>query len=176
MIDKNILRNKYREIRKNIKSKEKKDNKIFKLLISLPEINKADLILIYASNDEEISTREIIDFYMGKKRIACPKVVGDDIIFYEITDKSQLQSGCFDILEPICDLKIEKSDFKNSICVVPAICFDLNGFRIGYGKGFYDRFLKDYDGYSIGLCYKECLIDKIPNDEFDIKVQKVITD
>ena len=66
------------------------------------------------------------------------------------------------------------NSFKNTICILPGICFDKKGNRIGYGKGYYDKYLKDKNIYKIGLCYKECIVNNIKSDRFDIKVNKII--
>jgi 5-formyltetrahydrofolate cyclo-ligase len=67
-------------------------------------------------------------------------------------------------------------EFNNSVCITPGICFDKYGYRIGYGKGFYDKFFYNHDVFKIGLCYQECLVDKIEVDDYDIAVDKIITD
>ncbi|MBO5495696.1 MAG: 5-formyltetrahydrofolate cyclo-ligase, partial [Eubacterium sp.] len=68
------------------------------------------------------------------------------------------------------------TDFEGSLCVVPAVCYDNKGFRLGYGRGYYDRFLKNYISKSVGLCYNELLVDDLPVEEYDIPVGSVITD
>ncbi|MGN1358706.1 MAG: 5-formyltetrahydrofolate cyclo-ligase, partial [Bacilli bacterium] len=62
------------------------------------------------------------------------------------------------------------------ICITPGICFSKDKYRIGYGKGYYDRFIKENHLYQIGLCYQACLLDKIPHDYYDQKVDEIITD
>ena len=76
------------------------------------------------------------------------------------------------------ELKIKNKieDFNNTVSITPGICFSYDLYRIGYGKGFYDKFYSNHDVYKIGLCYSDCLIDKIDNDKYDIKVNEIITD
>ncbi len=62
------------------------------------------------------------------------------------------------------------------LCIVPGLCFDKNGSRIGYGGGYYDRFLKDLCGVVMGLCYDECFLESIPRDEHDISVDLILTE
>ena len=62
------------------------------------------------------------------------------------------------------------------VCIVPGLAFDKNGYRIGYGKGYYDRFLKDFNGTKIGLCRCDFLKDALPVNEFDHKVDMIITE
>ena len=172
-MNKQILRNKYKEIRKNIKNKEEQDNIIFNKVINLEQYKQSSLVLIYVSLKYEVDTIELIKYSLkiGKKA-AVPKCEGDNIVFYYINSLEELKEGNFGILEPKTN-KIVKS-FNNSICIIPGLAFDKQNNRIGYGRGFYDRFLKNYNGIKIGLTYKECICDKIDADENDIKMDKVI--
>ena len=85
-----------------------------------------------------------------------------------------LEEKSFGILEPKTNEVVNK--FDNSICIIPGIAFDKENNRLGYGKGFYDRFLENYKGIKIGLTYRECICDKIDTDENDVKMDKIITD
>lgn len=172
-MNKQILRNKYKEIRKNIKDKQELDNIIFSKVISLEEYKKSDLILTYVSLKEEVDTIELIKHSLNRgKQVAVPKCEGNDIIFYYIYTLEDLEEGNFEILEPKTTEMV--TGFNNSICIIPGIAFDKQNNRIGYGRGFYDRFLENYQGIKIGLTYKECLCDKIDADENDVKMDKVI--
>ena len=172
-MNKQILRNKYKEIRKNIKDKEEQANIIFNKVINLEEYKQNNLILTYVSLKDEADTIKLIEHSLEiGKQIAVPKCEGDDIVFYYISGFEDLQEGKFGILEP--NTKEKVNDFTNSICIVPGIVFDKQNNRIGYGRGFYDRFLEKYKGVKIGLTYKECICDKIDTDINDIKMDKVI--
>lgn len=174
-MNKQILRNKYKEIRKNIKNKEALDNKIFNKIIELKEYKESKMILIYVSLKDEVDTFKLIEHSLriGKK-VAVPKCEGDNIVFYNINTLSDLQEGSFRILEPKTNEII--NDFSDSICIIPGIAFDKENNRIGYGRGFYDRFLEKYDGTKIGLTYAECICDRIDSEINDIKMDIVITD
>lgn len=174
-MNKQILRNKYKEIRKNIKNKEVLDNNIFNKIIESKEYKQANLILIYVSLKDEVDTLELIEYSLriGKK-VAVPKCEGDNIVFYNINTLDDLKEGSFKILEPITNEVI--ANFDDSISIIPGIAFDKENNRIGYGRGFYDRFLEEYNGIKIGLTYRECICDKIDTDINDIKMDIVITD
>ena len=86
--------------------------------------------------------------------------------------KENLKKGSFDILEPTSNDKVTSN---NCVCIVPGICFDKNGYRIGYGKGYYDKYLSNKSIYKIGICFKECLIDNMPHDLYDIKVDLIVS-
>ena len=171
---KKLMREKYRTIRKNIKEKKSKDICIYNNVIESKICDNYDTILIYVSTDEEVNTLNLIDYFISKKKVAVPKIENGIMNFYYINDRSELKKGYFDILEPITNNKV--TDFSNAICITPGICFSKDGYRIGYGGGFYDKFFYSHNVYSIGLCYKECLVDKIDVDEYDKKVDLVITD
>ena len=94
--------------------------------------------------------------------------------FYYIKSIDELKKGYFGLLEPITNDKVEV--FDNTVSITPGICFSKDLYRIGYGKGFYDRFYDKYNIYSIGLCYSDCLVNYIPNDKYAKKVNEIITD
>ena len=100
---------------------------------------------------------------------ACyPKVIGNDLVFF-IPDK--FEAGCFGVLEPI-GTKVDKNDID--IIIVPLLYFDKDNNRVGYGKGYYDRYLKDYKGITIGVGYDFQEADKIDIKPTDIKLNYII--
>ncbi len=169
------LRQIYKLKRKDIKNKKQKDNIIFSKVIRNSNVLKSDTILLYFSKEEEVDTVPLIDYFLSMgKIVGLPKTQEKSIVFYSLISKEKIKLGKYNIFEPISNQKI--TDFSNSICIVPGICFDKNNFRIGYGGGYYDRFLSNYIGYKIGLSYQDCIIDKIAVDKYDQKVDIVITD
>ncbi len=173
-MSKKELRKRYRLIRNNILNKEVKDNIIYNKVINNKYVMKCETLLIYVSNNEEIDTLNIINYLLKTKIIAVPKIEDNKMNFYIINSLSDLEKGYFNILEP--NTKNKVLNFNNVVCITPGICFSNSKYRIGYGKGFYDRFFNEKDVYKIGLCYKECLINEIFNDKYDIKMDEVITD
>ena len=101
------------------------------------------------------------------------KIENNIINFYYINSLNDLKVGLFGILEPTTQEKV--NNYENTTCIVPGICFDKNNYRIGYGKGFYDKFLSNKNIYTIGICYKETLINKIPIDKYDISLNEIIS-
>lgn len=173
---KEVLRKKYLRIRKEINEsdKNKYDNDIFEKVINLQEYKDSKLVLAYVSLKHEVDTFKLIEHSLSiGKKVAVPKCEGYNIIFYTINGLDELKEGKFNILEPKTDKKLV--DFSDSICIVPGVAFDNENNRIGYGKGYYDRFLKIYNGLKIGLAYKECLCEKIDAEGNDIKMDIVIT-
>ena len=92
--------------------------------------------------------------------------------FYLVKNLNDLVNGKFNIMVS----KSSVNDYCNSICITPGICFDKAFYRIGYGKGYYDRFFNTYNGIRIGLCYDDCLIDDAYHDSYDMPVDIIVTD
>ena len=171
---KNELRKKYLLVRNNINKKCKKDQIIYEKVINNSFLKNSDTILIYVSKDSEVDTINLINYFLKFKKVAVPKVNDNIIEFFYINSLDDLEEGCFNVLEPITNKKV--TDFNNVLCITPGICFNKEGYRIGYGKGYYDRFFSKHKIYAIGLCYQECLINDIFANSYDIKVNEVISD
>lgn len=171
---KEFLRKKYKEKRDNIKNKVTKDNLIYQKVINNKDILSSKTLLIYISINSEVDTIKIINYFLNTKNIAVPKIIDNNMYFCYVTNLNELTSGKYNIPEPTNENIV--TDFDNAICIVPGICYDKENYRIGYGKGYYDRFLSKNKIKTIGLCYKECMIEKIDNDKYDYKIDEVITD
>ena len=168
------LRREYRQLRQKQFSNEM-SKKIFEAITCDEAYKSAQTVMMYVSLGSEVSTLDLIlhAALLGKK-ICVPKVFGNYIRPVYIDGLHDLQPGAYGISEPISDKYCEISDID--LILVPGICFDTKGNRIGYGKGFYDRLLKDITTDSIGLCYDFCVVDSVFPEEFDIAVQTIITD
>ena len=171
---KEFLRKKYKEKRDNIKNKVTKDNLIYQKVINNKDILSSKTLLIYISITSEVDTIKIINYFLNTINIAVPKVIDNNMYFCYITNLNDLTPGKYNIPEPTNENIV--TDFDNAICIVPGICYDKENYRVGYGKGYYDRFLSKNNIKTIGLCYKECMIEKIDNDKYDYKIDEVITD
>lgn len=154
------------------------DKKICDYIKNNDDYKIAELILSYAAIDDEINIDELIeDALLSGKRVALPRCLDDkgSMNFCYIKSLDDVKDGFFGVREPDENAVIV-TDFSNSICLVPAIAYDTKGYRLGYGKGYYDRFLKNYSSISIGLCYNELVINKIPIGEYDIPVDYIISE
>ncbi len=179
--DKKILRNKILSRRDllNIKEKESIDNSIFNKLISTDLYKKSKSIFIYLSFGTEIDTKKIINRALqDKKEVYIPKIYKKDKSMKAIRLNSfeDLNENSMGILEPIDD-----SDYINKeeidLIIVPGVVFDLNGNRIGYGGGYYDRYLEDIKKVSnkVALAYDLQIVDFIDPEAHDISVDYIIT-
>lgn len=171
---KSNIRKEFLSIREKAKN-SKNDKLILVQLLNDERFLNANLILTYVSTNDEVDTRGLISksFELNKK-IAVPKCEGNMMDFYFINSLEDLKPGLFNIHEPISTNRV--INFENSVCITPGVVFDVRGYRIGYGAGYYDRFFENYNGYKIGLSYSDCVTNSLPNDEYDIPVDEIITE
>ena len=175
-LDKKALRKDLIKKREKIPDKEIKSHEIFEKLRNLNEWKDAKIINTYVSLKEEVDTRFIIyHALLEGKRVFCPITKGENLIFGEIFSFNDLIYGACGILEPKEPSNISIDEFD--LIIVPGIAFDRSGYRIGYGKGYCDRFLKDIKrGIKIGLVFDDLLLDSLSVEEHDEKVDIIITE
>lgn len=148
---------------------------IARQLLRLPEYLAADTLLIYLSTPWEVSTAIPIAHAIGTgKRVAVPRWAGGRMEFCPFDDYRTMTPGRKGILQPTAEVD-PILDLERSICIVPALAADKRGFRIGYGGGYYDRFLSSFGGYSAILSYDGTVVERLPNETHDLAVDSIIT-
>lgn len=156
------------------------DGCITQKLLATPEYAEAATVLTYVSVSSEVSTRMFIEGALRDgKTVAVPRCLpGHRLEFVAISSLDQLAPAPFNLLEPPKDLSaLTEDQMNNSICIVPAILVDTKGYRLGYGAGFYDRFLSTYLCKKICLAYQQNLSKtELPHTAFDVAVDMVITE
>lgn len=156
------------------------DDCITQKLLATSEYSEAATVLTYVSVSSEVSTRMFIERALRDgKTVAVPRCLpGHCLEFVAITSLDQLVPAPFNLLEPSKDISaLTESHMNNAICIVPALLVDTKGYRLGYGAGFYDRFLSTYSGKKICLAYQQNLSKTtLPHTEFDVAVDMVITE
>ena len=156
------------------------DDRITQKLLATSEYVEATTVLTYVSVSSEVSTRMFIESALRDgKTVAVPRCLpGHCLEFVAITSLDQLVAAPFNLLEPSKDLSaLTESQMSNTICIVPALLVDTKGHRLGYGAGFYDRFLSTYSGKKICLAYQQNLSKTmLPHTAFDVPVDMVITE
>lgn len=178
-MDKKEIRKTLKEKRRNI-PKEKKviyDNAISERIVNSDYFKNAGQVLIFSSTDDEFDTKYVIECCRNEnKKVFYPLCIDSigNMKFFQVDFPDDLQVGMYGIFEPKPYCK-EYNPQENDIIIVPCLSVDKNGFRIGYGKGYYDRFLKKFNGVSICPCYEELLTDKLPTDKYDIKIKIIVT-
>ena len=178
------LRNQYLQYRNALTKEERrtKSNQILETLSTWECFEQAESILVYCSYRSEVVTTPWIDTLLveGKKRVFVPKVDGMDIRFFQITSLKQLKDGYQRILEPVGDTREFTQDTEKTekaLLILPGTVFDRTGNRLGYGKGFYDRFVARYpDMKTVALAFSCQMTEEIPAEPHDIKVQTIITE
>ena len=175
--EKKALRAEYKIIRSAVSGRDIKSQSIAEAVLKSSQYRKADKIFAYCSAGSEVDTYAIISMALADgKKVALPKCTDKEgnMKFYYIASVSQLVDGMYGIKEPPTDNSAD--DFTvDSLCLVPALCFDKDGYRLGYGKGYYDRFLSVFTGVTMGFCFEECLRDTLPKDCYDKKVNYIVT-
>jgi 5-formyltetrahydrofolate cyclo-ligase len=148
------------------------------LLLSIDEFKEADTLLLYYPIKNEISPLSLIGFAQKcGKQIAFPvcNADNDTLDFYTVNSIDELSPSSFGISEPIASENAAILTDK-TLCLVPGLLFSKGGHRLGYGKGFYDKFLKNFKGLSVGFSYSELLVDNIPTESSDIPLNIIITE
>ncbi len=161
--------------------KKEKDDLIKKHIIKQPEFIKAKTVLFYASFRSEVDTKKIMDISLKTgKTVILPKVENKEKVLklYEIKGINELSPGYMQIMEPKASEERLKSLADIDLILIPGAAFDLQGNRLGYGAGFYDKLLSGMKKriLIIAPAYEEQVAEKIAAEPHDIKVDRIITD
>ena len=180
MDEKKELRKHFSSLRKELRS-EQKDDIITAKILALDCISKADTILLYASFSSEINTWRLAEqLLMKEKTVAFPRCGKDSTMtFHIISELSQLRDGVpgkYGIYEPDASLP-QPAVTDRTVCIVPGLAFTSEGGRLGYGGGYYDRYLAANNSIQkIALAYEGMLTDELPLLPHDLKVDSIVTE
>lgn len=172
--EKKELRSKIKALKKEHTKEQllEQSEKILAKLEQHPDFIKAERVMLYSALPDEVQTQSFLEKWHLKKQIILPTVVGDDIVPVAYGKDTAFAVGDFNILEP----QNEPYQGGFDLIVVPGIAFDRNGNRIGRGRGYYDRFLCQHlDVKRIGICFNFQLVDKVPTEPLDIRMDEVIS-
>ncbi len=175
------MRDRYKAQRRAMDPAEKKrkDEAVLRYVRKLWQYSKNQTLLCYVSTAIEVDTRGIIRQALADgKRVAVPRCVPGSyqMEFYYIRSLDELSPGTFGVDEPTPDPSRLVTDLSQGLCLVPALCYDLDGFRLGYGKGYYDRYLAGFGGALVGICYSDCVEKHLPHGRYDRPVETLVTD
>ncbi len=179
MSDKAALRKLFKEQRKAYDPalRETNSQRIVDRLVESEEYKICETLLCFVSAKYEPNTypllrRALID----GKTLAVPRCEEKGIMeFFAIASLDELEKGAYGICEPKKGCQKADGFSESSLCIVPAFSFDKNGHRLGYGGGYYDRFLSRFNGIACGICFDEFLSDLLPTDRYDQKADMLIT-
>jgi len=176
------LRKEGMQIRKNLPETEllEKSKQIKKRLYKMKEFQQASTILFYVSYDNEVYTHDIIKENLSSgKNVVVPITDAKKhcLILSKLNNWEDLECSTYSILEPKKNCIREVSLDEIDLILVPGVVFDESGNRIGHGAGYYDKLLKNSKNAShIGLAFEVQIVDNIPAEEHDIKVDKIVTE
>lgn len=186
----NALAHKKQELRKKLKriralipkdEARAKSLELTKTITGSEAYRRSESVMTYVSFGSEVQTQALMEQVLtDKKKLFVPICDVDLKVMFpvEIGSFDQLEIGSYGILEPKKELlesgvlKIgDKTDID--LAIVPVLGFDKHGGRLGYGGGYYDRFLEGYTGVSVGIAFSECLVESVPAEKHDIKLGKI---
>ena len=175
-----------KEARQQIKDKIKQpdkqyikeaDQSIFDQIKELKEYKEAETIFCYASMENEVDTWPLIALALDQgKTVGVPLCIGKGIMeVRQIKTLADFEKGAYGIMEPSKQCKVLPKE-QIDMAVIPCVGADKEGHRLGHGAGFYDRFLRGTQFPKIMICYRKLLLDKVPIEEHDILMDRVIYD
>ena len=179
-LEKRELRREYRARRRALSPEDRAawDHALCETTVSLPCFTEAKTLLAYYPLSDEPNLLNVVTraLHMGKT-VAFPvcDVETSTMVFRVVSSLEELAEGAFGIHEPTEACPV-LSDFDGALCLVPALCFDRRGFRIGYGKGYYDRFLSAHPVQTVGATYDALIADSLPTEPTDRSVSILITE
>jgi 5-formyltetrahydrofolate cyclo-ligase len=176
VIGKEDLRRKLRRKRKSLSPQEREEaSEAIRLrLRNLIERFGFRRVLLFYPIDGEPDLTPLFDFFISSGELFLPKVVDDELLVCRLREGSGLVKGAYGIMEPEpCD-SCDVSDLE--LVAVPGIAFDREGYRLGFGKGFYDRLLQNSTQLKVGVLFSFQLLDFIPRDPWDVPMDVLITE
>ena len=175
-MDKSALRKMIREKKRAMPEGEitQASERLARLFLASSYYQNAKSVYGYLPYNQEVRTVPMLEQAMKDgKRVAVPKIFGDEMKFIWLDDLSAVSKGYSGIPEPVEDGPV--ADDPNALVLMPGLGFDPQGHRIGYGGGFYDRFLAaEPDHPTLALCYDFQMLDHLETEPFDINVDCVL--
>ena len=175
---KDDIRQEYLKIRKNISNKKEKSLIIKDRVLSL--LDKYHVIGVYLSMDDEVRTDELIQELLNQSKVVVvPKIEGHVINFYQISSLNELNTSDnkFGIREPNSNIALKVKKDAIEAMIIPGIVFDTSLHRIGFGKGYFDKYLDNTNIYKIGICFDNQISNNIiPHHKYDVKMDVVVSE
>lgn len=176
MMDKKTLRAKIREQKRAMTEEDicTRSEKLGQLFAASMLYQQAGTIYGYLPYNQEVRTVPMLERALKDgKKVAVPKVYGDEMKFIYLTDLTQVEKGYAGIPEPVADGPVAED--KTALVLMPGLAFDEEGHRMGYGGGFYDKFLSaEPEHPTLALCYAFQVVQELPTEEFDVPVDCVL--
>lgn len=172
-----------KEVRKRVKSLVKamasdtravEASAVAEQLLHHPKVQSAATIALFASLPDEIDTTQLIEALATKTSVVLPRLLGDEMDFYPYSANA-MHSGAMGILEPDGDVPVAPQEID--VMILPGLAFTAEGLRLGRGKGYYDKYMsrERYRAYTIGICHTVQLLDTLPVEPHDKRLDEVVT-
>lgn len=175
-MDKKALRRQIKDLKRQMTADqiESASAKLGELLMNTPQYRQAKTVYGYLPYNQEVRTTPMLERAMQDgKRVAVPKIYGEEMKFIYLDDLSQVEKNSCGIPEPVLDGPI--GDDPTALVLMPGLAFTKAGNRMGYGGGFYDKFLACEPNHpTVALCYDFQIVDEIPTDDYDVPVDLVL--
>ena len=175
-MDKKELRAQIRKLKRAMTEEQivEASARLGELFIETPEYKAAKTIYGYLPYNQEVRTVPMLEQALRDgKKVAVPKCYGDEMSFIYMDDLSKVAPGYADIPEPIADDPVAED--KTALVLMPGMAFTEKGDRMGYGGGFYDKFLAaEPEHPTVALCYAFQMVESLPTEEYDIPVDRVV--
>lgn len=180
-MEKKEIRKKVLDRRDRIPEEQRREKsiRIAKRLCGMPCFAGASSILIYRHFRSEAETTLLMEqAWKTGKRVYCPRVEGKTMEFFLVRTWEDFEQGCFGIEEPKSECPaFEEDPQEQALVILPGAAFDRNRNRIGYGGGFYDRYLANHPGLeTAAVCFEEQIVEQIPAGPYDIRPRIIVTD
>ena len=175
-MDKAALRRQIREQKRAMTEEQinAASARLGELFVATEQYRNAKTIYGYLPYNQEVRTVPMLEQALKDgKRVAVPKVYGEEMKFIYMTDLSRIEKGYAGIPEPIADEPV--ADDPTALVLMPGLAFTKNGDRMGYGGGFYDKFLAAEQSHpTVALCYAFQMVEQLPTEQYDIPVDLVL--
>lgn len=179
MQEKAALRRELLAQRDAVPQREEKSRAVGDGVLALPAYQKARQVLLYLSKGSEVDTWEVFARAVAEgKEVYAPRCLDGEgtMGFFQVTSPQELLQGRFGLWEPDPRHCAPWRRREGALCLVPGIAFDRQGYRLGYGKGYYDRFLAGFSGTAAGLCFRELALERLPRGPQDRRVDVLVTE
>lgn len=176
------IRETYLQKRREIPPEEKRarEDLLCECFLNSASYKYYDTLLLYSPKPDEIDITRVAEKALSDgKRVAYPRCIpGSRLMEFHFVDKDTVFScGAFGISEPSEDSPVYDVNSRGcAVCLIPAIVFDKSGYRIGYGGGYYDRFLSRFSGTLAGVAFSDFIIDRLPRGKFDLQADMIFTE
>jgi 5-formyltetrahydrofolate cyclo-ligase len=168
------IRDKFKEKRLFLSSEDVRDtsDKIIAKLAEVDRVWKAKSIMFYYPINKEVDLIPLMKNFLKNKKVLLPRIIENELVPFVVEDFEKVVLGKYNVLEP----DTYKFEEEIDVVIVPGVAFNKKGWRIGMGKGYYDKYLKDKKCVKIGVCFDFQITDKVYEEEHDIKMDLIVTE